>query len=213
MTTFRYDPVVPRAKTRTPELRDHVVRVALETLANEGVGGFTARRVAADASTSTPAVYELFGDKAGLVRELFFEGFRMLGRHYRALEPSDDPVEDLVLLAQLYRAFAQQNPELVRIMFSRAFADFDPGSDDARAGTEVREVVVGHIGRGVDAGQLQGDPTDIAHGLVALTHGLAEAEASSRLGTSRASVERRWDQSVRALLHGYAPPGPSTSRS
>ena len=30
------------------------------------------------AQTSTPAVYELFGDKAGLVREVFFEGFRLL---------------------------------------------------------------------------------------------------------------------------------------
>jgi hypothetical protein len=29
--------------------------------------------------TSVPAVYELFGDKAGLVREIFFEGFRRLG--------------------------------------------------------------------------------------------------------------------------------------
>lgn len=179
------------------------MRVALDTLASEGVAGFTTRRVAADASTSTPAVYELFGDKAGLVRALFFEGFRMLRRHCDELVPSDDPVEDLVAFTRLYRTFAQRNPMLVEVMFSRPFADFDPAPDEAKAGAELRELVIGHVKRAVDAGVLEGDPVDIAHGLLALTLGLAGAEASSRLGTSRASVDRRWDQSVRALLRGY----------
>lgn len=60
-------PQVPRPKQRTPELRDEVLRVALTMLATDGVEGFTTRRVASGASTSVPAVYELFGDKAGLV--------------------------------------------------------------------------------------------------------------------------------------------------
>lgn len=205
VTLFRYDQAVPRAKTRTPELRDHVVRVAFDTLANEGIGGFTARKVAADAATSTPAVYELFGDKAGLVRELFFEGFRRLRRHYSKLKPSDDPVEDLARLAQLYRGFAAKNPELVQVMFSRPFADFDPTPDEALAGAEVREFVVGHVKRCVDAGMLEGDPTDIAHGLLALTLGLADAEAASRLGRTKTSVNRRWNKSIRAFLRGYSP--------
>lgn len=194
---------MPRPKTRTPELRDHVVQVALGTLAQGGVAGFTTRRVAADASTSTPAVYELFGDKAGLVRELFFEGFRLLRRHFGKLTPTDDPIEDLVALTRLYRGFAARNPELVRVMFSRPFADFEPGPDEAKAGADVRELIVGHVRRAVEAGQLRGDPTDIAHGLLALTLGLADAESSSRLGRSKASVDRRWDQAVRALLRGY----------
>jgi len=44
-------------------LRDHVLSVAVGLLAREGVAGFTARSVAREAQTSTPAVYELFGDK------------------------------------------------------------------------------------------------------------------------------------------------------
>lgn len=196
---------MPRPKTRTPELRDHVVEVALATLATNGVAGFTTRRVAADASTSTPAVYELFGDKAGLVRELFFQGFRLLRHHFDKLRSTDNAIEDLVKLTQSYRRFAAENPELVRVMFSRPFADFDPSPDEAKAGADVREFVVRRVERAVEAGALSGDPTDIAHGLLALTLGLADAESSSRLGRSKASVNRRWDQSVRALLRGYAP--------
>ena len=69
---------MPRAKQRTPELRDRVLLHAVDLLARDGVAGFTARRIAREAATSIPAVYELFGDKAGLLREVFFEGFRLL---------------------------------------------------------------------------------------------------------------------------------------
>ena len=70
---------MPRAKQRTPELRDHLLEVAIATLSEEGIARFTTRRVAERAGTSVPAVYELFDDKAGLVRAMFFEGFRLLG--------------------------------------------------------------------------------------------------------------------------------------
>ena len=64
---------MPRPKQRTEQLREHIVQVAIATLTADGVGGFTTRRVAEHAQTSPPAVYELFGDKAGLIREVFFE--------------------------------------------------------------------------------------------------------------------------------------------
>ena len=74
---------MPRPKQRTPELRDQVLRTAVDMLATGGVAAFTTRRVAEGAATSVPAVYELFGDKAGLVREIFFEGFRTLRRRLK----------------------------------------------------------------------------------------------------------------------------------
>src|SRR6185503_5473701 len=66
--------LMPRAKQRTPELRDRLLEVAIATLSEEGIARFTTRRVAERAGTSVPAVYELFDDKAGLVRAMFFEG-------------------------------------------------------------------------------------------------------------------------------------------
>src|SRR6185503_20121864 len=110
---------MPRAKQRTPELRDHVLQVAVAMLADEGIAGFTARRVAQAAETSTPAVYELFGDKAGLVRDVFFEGFRLLGRRLDRTELSDDPRADLVRVIKVFRVFVRENPVLADVMFSR----------------------------------------------------------------------------------------------
>ena len=196
---------MPRPKQRTPELRDHVLRVAVAMLARHGVAAFTTRRVAEEAATSPPAVYELFGDKAGLVREVFFEGFRLLRRRFDRLAESADPRADLVALVQALRAFARENPVLAELMFSRPFADFDPGPSGLEAGRSVREFVVGRVRRCIDAGILAGDATDVAHVLVSMTQGLAATEMAGWLGTSRASVARRWDVAIRAVLDGLAP--------
>lgn len=171
-------------------------------LADEGVAGFTTRRVASAADTSVPAVYELFGDKGGLVRELFFEGFRQLRGRLDELEVTTDPVADLVGIANIFRAFAGEHPTLTAVMFSRPFADFDPGPDERAAGSAVRNFVVGHIRRCVDMGLFTDDPTDIAHVFLAMIQGLATQESAGWLGTSPASVDRRWALGPLAFLAG-----------
>ncbi|HEU4701585.1 MAG TPA: TetR/AcrR family transcriptional regulator [Conexibacter sp.] len=195
---------MPKTKQRTPQLRAQVLEAALRLLATEGVAALTARRLATEAGTSPAAVYELFGDKAGVVRALFFAGFAQLGAALGELRESTDPLEDLVALAQRYRRFIVEQPALATVMFSRPFASFDPAPEEAAAGAAVRERIVGAVRRAVAAGRLHGDPTDVAHACVALVHGLAAAEAARRLGGTPAAVERRWDVAVRALLRGFA---------
>jgi AcrR family transcriptional regulator len=195
---------MPRAKQRTPELRDRVLEVAVETLSEQGVSGFTTRRVAERAGTSVPAVYELFDDKAGLVRAVFFEGFRLLGRELSVVPETDDPLADVERLVPIFRLFCRAYPVLARVMFTRPFADFDPGTEELAAGESVREVFIGRIQRCVEAGLLVGNPTDIAHVLLALAQGLAVQEAGRWLGNSTASVDRRWQVGVRSLLNGFA---------
>ncbi len=196
---------MPRAKLRTPELRDHVLRTAAAVIAADGVGGLTTRRVAQAADTSTPAVYELFGDKAGLVRELFFEGFRRLRDQFDQLDPSDDPLADLAALAQRFRAFSLANPALAQVMFARPFPDFDPGPDEEQAGRAVRRIIVSRVRRAIDAGLVAGDPDDIALVLVSLSQGLASNEAAGWLGSSQASIDRRWTVAIDAVLRGLRP--------
>jgi AcrR family transcriptional regulator len=195
---------VPRAKQRTAQLREHIVQVAVAMLAADGVGAFTTRKVAEQAQTSAPAVYELFGDKAGLVREVFFEGFRLLGESFGKLRESDDVRGDLLAVVQAFRIFVRENPVLAHVMFSRPFADFDPGPAELAAGAVTREFIVHRVRRCTDAGIIEGDAVDIAHGLLALAQGLAMQEAAGWLGSSKTSVNRRWHLAVNALLAGLA---------
>ena len=195
---------MPRAKQRTPALRDRVLQAAVAKLADEGVARFTTRGVAQAAATSIPAVYELFGDRAGLVREMFFEGFRLLRRRFDPIESSADPLDDLLRVMTTFRSFVRENPEVAELMFSRPFADFDPGPAELSAGSAVRELIVAHVRRAIEAGRLAGDATDIAHVLVALAQGLSAQEAAGWLGTSKASIERRWTLAFTAMLEGLA---------
>lgn len=200
---------MPRPKQRTPALRAAILEAALASLADRGPTGLTARGVASAASTSVAAVYELYGDKRGLVRALFFEGFRRLAAAFERLEDSDDPEADLLGAVWAFRRFAQAHPALVQVMFERPFAEFDPGPDDAAAGAATRRFVVGRVERCVAAGMLVGDPTDVAHGLLALAQGLAAQEAGGWLGSTPTSIDRRWEVNVAALVAGHRPAPPS----
>jgi AcrR family transcriptional regulator len=194
---------MPRTKQRTPELRGRILAAALDLLADEGAAGLTARTLAARADTSAPALYELFGDKAGVVRQLYFEGFRLLSSDLSALPETADPLADLWALASTYRRFVRVNRALAEVMFSRPFTDFSPGPEELSATSSVRILIVGRVRRCIDAGRLRGDETDVAHVLVALIQGMAFAEAAGRLGTSTESVERRWRLALGAVLSGF----------
>jgi AcrR family transcriptional regulator len=195
---------MPRPKQRTPELRDHVLSVAIGLLARDGVAGFTARNVAHEAQTSTPAVYELFGDKGGLIRELFFEGFRRLRHHLETFVESEDPRADVVRLIALYREFIRENPVLSEVMFAHPFTDFEASRSELRAGASVRSFIVARVRRCIDAGLLHGDESDIALVLITLAQGLAVAENASRLGATKESIDRRWMLAVDAVLDGLS---------
>lgn len=203
---------MPRTKLRTAELRQRVLDAAVDTLVHDGVAGFTTRKVAHGADTSLPAVYELFGDKAGLVRAVHAEGFRLLHDQLVDGSPPADPRTALLATVEVLRDFVRRNRVLTEVMFSRPFADFDPGPDHLAAGAAVRELVVARVRDCIDAGVLDGDPTDVAHVLLALVQGLAAQETAGWLGTSAASRDRRWTLAVRALLSGLEPGAPRGGR-
>src|ERR1700736_2084150 len=190
---------MPRAKLRTPALKEQVVRAAVSTLA-EGRSHFTTRRVARDAGTSPAAIYELFDDRGGLLRAVFFDGFRLLGTYFAGVEATDDPIDDLRRLFRAFRAFTRENPGMADLMFSRPFPDFQPGPEEAAAGNTTRRAIVDRVHRCVAPGRLEGNATDIAHAFLGLAQGLAQQETAGWLGASVASTTRRWELAFDLLV-------------
>lgn len=166
------------------------------------MAGLTTRTVAQRAEASVPAIYEVFGDKAGLIREVFFHGFELLGAELSAVPTSNDPIEDLRSLAQAFRGFVVANPVLAEIMFSRPFADFAPTAEDNKAGVRVSGVFVDRARAAAAAGLVQGEPIDIAHVVFASIQGLAAAESAQRFGRTKKEIDRRWQLGLDALLGG-----------
>lgn len=98
------------------DMRERLITVAVDLLAS-GPDAVQLRKVAADAGTSTMAVYTHFGGMPGLVRAVVREGFLRLRAALSAVDRTDDPVADLVALGLAYRDYAIANPELYRLMF------------------------------------------------------------------------------------------------
>ncbi len=197
-----------RRKERTPELRERVLGAAVALLEDGGATRFTARNVAAGAGTSTPAIYELFGDKAGLIRAVIVEGFRVLHQDLEALPVSADPREDLETTLGALRRFVTEHRALAQVMFSRPLGDIDLWLVPNSADRAILRLVRARVRRCVDAGVIAGDQTDVAHGLIALAQGLAGQEVNGGLGRSKVSSDRRWSITVRAVLDGLAPDRP-----
>lgn len=203
---------MPRPKQRTEALRQVVLQHALTQLAEAGPTGLTARAVALRAGTSTAAVYELFGDKGGLIRALFFEGFRRLAARLDGLARSADPRADLLSLLSAFRMFARDNRWLAAVMFGQPFQDFSPGPDERKPVTTGYRAVMDRVRAAIDAGVIAGDAEDLALVLMSTAEGLVAAESSGRLGQSEKTRARRFTLAFDALLAGLAPAPAPTRR-
>jgi AcrR family transcriptional regulator len=194
---------MPRSKQRTPELRDHILTTAQHTLAQYGVEGFTTKQIAIDAGTSVPAIYELFGDKTGLIRALFFEGFRTLAAQLSTTPSSDNPRLGIELLAANYRAFAAQQPVLAKVMFGQPFANFSATPEEIGSADVSRKILLQAVTRWTNEKRINGDPIDVAHIILATVQGVSAHETAGWLGTSAASRDRRWQLALAAVLDGF----------
>jgi AcrR family transcriptional regulator len=196
--------VVPPVKQRTEELGTHVLSVAMGML-EAGDVAITTRSVAAAADTSTAALYELFGDKAGLLGALAAEGFRLLLSELDAETTTDDPRADLLSGLGATRRFALQHPMLFEVMFSRPAAEFGFGAIDPDLTGAIYRSVMRRVDRCIRAGIVAGNRVDIAQVLIATNRGLIAAQLAGILGNSTATADRRWNLAMNTLISGFAP--------
>ncbi len=189
---------------RTAALRGEVLRHALEVLEVDGPGAVRGRQVAGRAGTSTASVYELFGDKGGLVRAMFLEAFRTLLERLEAVGEREDARTHLMDLLATSRRFAIERPMLFDLMYGRPFHEFAPTSRDRAVAARIHELVLVAVRRWLEGSGSRTDPLDAAHALIALDRGLVAAELAGMLGRSREDRDRRWGLAVRAQLDGLA---------
>jgi AcrR family transcriptional regulator len=192
---------VARPRTHDEKLRLRLLDEGGRLLAEEGPAALTVRRLAERAGTSPSAVYSLFGDKWGLVEEMFREGFRRFAERIAALKPSDDPVADLDALGAAYRANGRANPHLYDLMFGQPFPQFQPREEVGALAMGTFGALVEAVGRCVDAGLLEGDSFTLAAIFYSLIDGLTGLELIGWLGSPERADEI-WARAEAALFRG-----------
>ena len=104
---------------RRAALRENLVLIAERTIADHGLGALRARDLASEAGCAVGAIYNVFGDLTDLVLSVNARTFRRLGADVaEALAGApQDPVEQLVVMAQAYHRFAADNHLSWRALF------------------------------------------------------------------------------------------------
>jgi AcrR family transcriptional regulator len=101
------------------DLRQALIKGALELIRESGAEGLTLREVTRRANVSHTAPYRHFRDKEDLTAAIAEEGFGMLAREMRkAGEGKGPPRKRLLLGGRAYVAFALKRPEHFKVMFA-----------------------------------------------------------------------------------------------
>lgn len=157
------------------DLRRRLVSRAAEMLAENGAGGLALRQVAAAEGTSTTAIYSMFEDRAGLIREVGRTAADSFVDAQRAVPLTDDPFADLFNLGRAYRGWALANPALYLVLTAPAAPGqhhFDAPLPESKAADPIREVIVrliaARIFPSVDPNLVLGIVWASVHGFVVL---------------------------------------------
>ncbi|MGH3776142.1 MAG: TetR/AcrR family transcriptional regulator [Pseudonocardiaceae bacterium] len=203
---------MPRPKLHDDALRIRLLETAGALLTSEGPEALSLRRLATAASTSTSAVYALFGGKPGLMRALFLEAFARFGQYQDAVAPSDDPLADILALGRSYRASARADPHFYAVMFGSLMLGFEPTPQDMAHAEATFAPVRDSVRRAIAAGLLRNDdPVLIATALWANVHGLVSLELGGAIQRHVGEPAEVFEAAIRATLDGWRAGGPTGS--
>ncbi|HET8801511.1 MAG TPA: TetR/AcrR family transcriptional regulator [Marinobacter sp.] len=98
------------------DLPQQVHQLALEILREHGDTAISLRALAKQIGVSAPALYRHYSDRESLLAELAVTGFESLRERLLAVDPSR-PRRALLDIGLVYVSFAQDEPNLYRLMF------------------------------------------------------------------------------------------------
>ena len=171
---------------------------ALDTLREHGDAAISLRALAKEIGVSAPALYRHFIDRESLLAELAVTGFELLRKRLRAVDQRR-PRQALIDIGLVYVSFAQDEPNLYRLMFGGRVLPKGVHPRLDTAGRNAFQVLEDTIARAQLAGYLK--PMSLSLMTAAawsLVHGLSQLTIDGHLpGTD---IEPQLTQGVLALL-------------
>jgi AcrR family transcriptional regulator len=187
-------------------MHDHATAAALVAAAERivdahGLEALSLRKLAEGTSTTTRAVYSLFGNKEGVIVALARRAFELLGADVRALPTTADSAGDLVEAGMVFRRFALDHPSLFRLAVQQTLAPAALAAQSRPAAADAMRELTARIGRLEAAGTLGVRSVNTAAcEFHALCEGLAAIELRDALG---ADPDHVWRDALHALVNGF----------
>lgn len=191
------------------ERRDDILACACELYLNDGLEGFSMRKLARSVGVTAPALYKHYESKERVLLDVVGEAYRQLAQYlYRALQ-GHTPWERFSMAGRAYADFALENPRLYEVLF--ASPDF-MGLDGIPAEVEDQACAIGQfwndrVRECMDAGILRDqDPESVGMTLWAHAHGLISLQLRGMLQVDEESFRKLHRASGRRMFVGLATP-------
>lgn len=176
------------------DLRNTLLRAALELVAERGPHGFTLAEASRRAEVSVAAPYKHFADRETLLAELATQGYReQRARFAVALGSSEDPVEQLAAFASAYVRFAAEEPALFDVTF-HAGLDKSRFDELASAGDELARLLLPVACR---LASDEDDAFDLLLRVAGAAHGLAVFLRQGLFGMSEGALADTEEKAAR----------------
>lgn len=176
---------MPRAQLSTDELetmRQRLSDAALEIYRSEGLEAVTFRRLAEAMGLSHTLPYRYFENKDALLARMRTEGTRRFEAFVRAREPgAGSPLALIHSLAEAYIDFARTWQQDYLLIFSTHQLPPDRYPELLAARRSMFDHAVEIIQSGIDSGDIEGNPRELAHTFWINLHGLMTLHVANQL--------------------------------
>lgn len=168
------------------DLPQQAQELALEILREHGDAAISLRALAKQIGVSAPALYRHFVDRESLLAELAVTGFEALRERLLAVD-QNKPRQALIDIGLVYVSFAQDEPNLYRLMFGGRVLPkgIHPRLDTAGKG--AFQVLEDTIARAQQAGYVKPIPLTLMTAAAwSLVHGLSQLTIDGHLPATKA---------------------------
>ncbi|WP_405584895.1 TetR/AcrR family transcriptional regulator [Streptomyces sp. NBC_01190] len=189
------------AKTRT---RQQILEVAADLLEREGAQAVSTRSVAAAAGIRAASLYQLFGDKDGLLAALAIHAFDIYLAEKHTLAHTDDPVDDMRRGWEIHVDFGLRHPAFYLLMFGTDRPGRRPSAAD-----EANELLLKFLDRAAAAGRLRVPPALAARLTLAAVTGVTLTLIGTPAEDRDPEISGRMRDTLIASLTTDRPPPPT----
>ena len=103
------------------DIRKRILAAARAIAAEEGPHGISARKIAQRVGCSATAIYLYFRSIDDLLHHLRMEGFEVLVRHLRDIDPNLAPIDRIIAMGRQYWRFGREHPNTYELLFFHRF--------------------------------------------------------------------------------------------
>jgi AcrR family transcriptional regulator len=192
------------------ETRDRILDCACHLYLEDGLDGFSMRKLAGAVGVTAPALYRYYDNKEAVLVDVVSEAYRRLAGYLYAALRGETPEERFRLAGQAYLRFALDHERLYEVLF--AAPEFMGMGEEAPEEIQSQACAVGQFWKDrvrecVDTGVLREQDQDaVAQTLWAHSHGLISLYLRGFLQVGEEGIRRLYQESYHRIVVGLGTP-------